>query len=165
MAADPAYHPEEFQEMLRAHLRRHGLSQMALGNLTGVSQGTINRWLKPYGDPYLVQPTVDTLQRLAPHLHGVTLTDLKRMTNNLSPAEATRAPAPRDQRHAALADELAQNWKDLDDKDRSFIESVVHSVIDMHHNKTRRPRPKSPKTESSDAEDSARVRRLTFAHA
>lgn len=149
--ADPNYDPTEFQKTLRAWMARHGLSQMAAANETGISQGVINRWLKPRGDVYLVQPTIDTLERLAPHMSGVTLLDLKRMTGNLSPTDREKVSnKPLDYQLSALLNDIKTRWEEIDQQERDLGEDVTRSVFKLHHGRTRRPRGNGPPKPKGD---------------
>lgn len=79
----------EFQATVRAWLTRTGLSEKAAADTCGFSQSVINRWLTD--DPnYLVQPTVDTLEKLSPKI-GITVDELSRQAgrrNDPVPAAA-----------------------------------------------------------------------------
>ena len=155
MAAPSDYDPAEFQEVLRAWMTRNGLSQMAAGQVVGISQGVINRWLKPRGDPYLVQPTVDSLEKLEPYLR-VPLIQLKRMTNNLAMADldllnAVNATRPNN-RLEALLNDLRAAWSELEQDEPQALdhnEDVTRVLWGLHHNRTRRQR--KPRTAGEDS--------------
>jgi len=165
MAADPSYDPTEFQEVLRAWMDRNGLSQMAAGQTIGISQGIINRWLKPPGDPYLVQPTVDSLEKLTPHLR-VPLVQLKRMTNNLSAADlelltAVKADRPNNRLEALLSD-IRAAWSELEQSEPPQVleqaEDVTRAAWRLHHNRSRRSR----KVERDEPSESGRNSLMRF---
>lgn len=164
MAASPEYDPTEFQSVLRAWMERHGFSQMAAGQTVGISQGIINRWLKPPGDPYLVQPTIDSLEKIAPHVR-IPMLELKRMTNNLTPADRqllTAGPpdSPLDHRLESLLNELRAQWHVLGDEDKQQAEDVTRVAFRLHHARTRKSR--QSRTEKGP-DDSPRRRQLMVA--
>ena len=164
MAADPTYDPTQFQAVLRDWMERNGYSQMAAAQTAGITQGVINRWLKPRGDPYLVKPTVESLEKLAPYLSGVTLFELKAMTGNLSPIERERAGLqgdhvkPKNHRLAALLEDIEARWDELEESPDELQknEDVTRVLWGLHHGRTRRSRKNEPK----EADDSSRLHRL-----
>ena len=163
MAADPTYDPTEFQDALRDWMRRKGLSQSSAGYTIGLSPGIINRWLKPRDDQYFVQPTIDSLEKLAPHI-GIPLVRLKEMTGNLTPeqAELAKAQAKRLPDHngfEALVSDIRSQWPDLDPADREVVKDVTRRLLGMHHARSRKPREERPKSGS----DPVRSRHLTDA--
>ncbi len=155
MAADPNYDPAEFQKVFTDWLHRTGMSQMTAAHTIGVSQGIVNRWLKPYGDFYLVQPEVGSLEKLAPHIH-ISLYDLKRMCHRLQPSEIN-APSgpPRDMRLEALINDIYAKWPDLDEPEREHGSDVARVGFKIHQ-RSRKPRRSRPR-----ADDSPRILVLT----
>jgi transcriptional regulator with XRE-family HTH domain len=146
MAAPADYDPTEFQEVLRAWMDRNGLSQMGAGHLIGISQGVLNRWLKPKGDDYLVKPTPESLKRLEPHLR-VPLIQLKRMTDNLSAADLELLNAvqgtKRNNRLESLLSDIRAQWSALEQNapgELQQAEAVTRAAFRLHHGRSRKPR-------------------------
>lgn len=163
MAADPNYDPTEFQDVLRAWMDRNGLSQMAAANTIQMSQGVLNRWLKPKDDPYLVQPDVRSLERLEPHIR-VPLIELKRMTGRLSPADLGLVEAlgrgPRNHRLEAFLADLRAQWQVLQQEERPDVlqqaEDSARVAFRLHHNRGRKPRQKK----GTEDDSASSLRRL-----
>lgn len=159
MAADPRYDPTEFQGLLRDWMERNGLSQMAAAQTIGMSQGVLNRWLKPKDDPYLVQPDVRSLERLVPILR-VPAIELKRMTNRLSPADLGLLDAvktgPRNNRMEAFFAELRAQWEVLEKEQPPIVlqqaEEVTRTAFRLQRHQSGRQRQKDKKA----GEDSPR---------
>lgn len=137
-------------------MRQHGFSEMAAAQTIGVSQGIVNRWLRPADDPLLAQPSVDSLERIAPKL-GVELVRLKEMTGRLSPADLAILnkvdPTPRDPRFESFVKDLWERWRMYDDEDeRQHAEDVARVGFRMHgHSRTRKPRSEKSSPNKGDS--------------
>ncbi len=150
MAADPNYDPTEFHLVFNNWLARTGLSQMAAGHTIGVSQGIVNRWMKPRGNLYLVQPSVEALEKLAPHIN-IPIFELKRMCGRLSPVEIASlskrpgkdAPQDRDIRLESLFNEIRAEWPELDEPSREHGMDISRVGFKLHRPKARRSRRNS----------------------
>lgn len=161
MAADPNYDPAEFQAVLHDWLDRTGMSQMSAAHTIGVSQGIVNRWLKPRSDSYLVQPDVSSLEKLAPHIH-IPLLELKRMCGRLSPSElGMKITRPRrDMRLEAFINDIEAKWPDLDEPERQHGLDIGRVGFKLHERR-RKPRGRADGTPPPD--DPARPKVLTAA--
>lgn len=157
MPSDPDYDPTEFQDVLRDWMRRHGLSQMAAAQTVGISQGVLNRWLKPQGDSYLVKPTPDSLKKLQPHL-GVPLIQLQRMTGNLSEADLEvltkiKGTKPNNRLEAFISD-IRAAWGPMEAAEPEALERAVDAsrvMFNLHHGNARGKRAR--KSEPNDKAD------------
>lgn len=163
MAADPAYDPTEFQEVLRAWMERNDYSQMSASHVIGVSQGIINRWLKPRGDPYLVQPDVGALEKFAAVKNlGVDIMQLKRMTNRLSPADLAvltklTPNGPPDHDLEGLVKDIRESWSQIEPDERFHRATVTRALWDVHHGRGRGAQRRRQSPPESPADSGSRT--------
>lgn len=135
MATDASYDPTEFQEALRRAMERRGHSQQAAGDMIGVSQSVVSRWLRAPGDPMLTPPSVESLEKASAYI-GLPLSELRRMTGNMPPAELelyNRVAGKRDNRFEALANQMRQAWPDMDEQGKRQVEEINRVLLDLHH--------------------------------
>lgn len=132
--ADPA---REFRLFLAEWMRTARWTQHDLGAASGLGQSIISRWLNP--DPYRrVQPTDDTLRRLAPVV-GRSLDELLRMCGRRDIAAASAEEDPPEL--AALIADVRVGWHATDAGARQTAAAVTRAAF--HVQRRRRPRGES----------------------
>ena len=123
--------PTEFQQTIQAWLDRTGMSQKQAADFCGISQAVLNRWMQT-DRHYLVQPTDDTLARLAPKI-GISHDELLRLAGRRKVA----APSDKPAELIALLRDIENGYHQANENERSVRIEATRSLWPIQHK--RRP--------------------------